>query len=330
MELLNCKKPLFFFHDDPDGLCSFLLFYRFIKEGKGVVVKSSPKLTGDLFIRKVKEYEPDKVFVLDIPIVNQDFIDAVKTPIIWIDHHEPLERHKIKYYNGRLQKPDEYIPVSYWCYQVTKEDIWISMVGCIGDAFVPDFRLEFCDKYPELLGKDLKDVGDIQYSSMLGFLVKIFSFILKGKTSDVMKCVKILTRIEDPQEILQQKTARGKFIYKRFEAINNTYDELLKDALKHRTKDKLLMYVYEENKISVTADLANELSHRIKDKFILVGRRKGDEIKMSLRWGKKIPPVLNEALVGIDGYGGGHEYACGACVKQYDFEQFVKNLKELI
>mgnify|MGYP001603039156 CR=1 FL=1 len=27
-ELTNCQRPLFLFHDDPDGLASFLLFYR--------------------------------------------------------------------------------------------------------------------------------------------------------------------------------------------------------------------------------------------------------------------------------------------------------------
>jgi len=330
IELLDSKKPLFFFHDDPDGLCSFILLYRFVSNGKGVVVKSSPKLTGDLFINKVKEFGPDKIFILDIPIVNQDFIDATNVPVIWIDHHEPLKRERISYYNGRLQNPSEYIPVSYWCYQVTKQDMWISMVGCIGDAYVPDFREEFCEKCPDLLSKDLKDIGEIQYNSMVGFLVKIFSFILKGKTGDVMKCIKILTRIEDPQEILQQKTARGKFIYKHFEKINQTYQALIEDALKHRTDDKILLYVYEEDKISVTADLANELSHRIEDKFIIIGRKKGDEIKLSIRWKKKIPPVLQQALVGIDGYGGGHEYACGACIKALDFDQFVRNLRALI
>ena len=34
-ELKTAKKPLFIFDDDPDGLCSFLLFYRFLREGKG-------------------------------------------------------------------------------------------------------------------------------------------------------------------------------------------------------------------------------------------------------------------------------------------------------
>ncbi|HII88089.1 TPA: hypothetical protein HA253_00690, partial [Candidatus Woesearchaeota archaeon] len=40
----DCKKPLIFFDDDQDGTCSFLLFYRYKKEGKGIPLKTAPKL----------------------------------------------------------------------------------------------------------------------------------------------------------------------------------------------------------------------------------------------------------------------------------------------
>ena len=53
-ELDNCKNPLFFFHDDPDGLSSFLLLYRHIKEGHGIAFKSKPGLDAR-FIKKVRE-----------------------------------------------------------------------------------------------------------------------------------------------------------------------------------------------------------------------------------------------------------------------------------
>jgi single-stranded DNA-specific DHH superfamily exonuclease len=63
-ELQNCKRPIFLFHDDADGLCSFLLLYRFIKEGKGVIVKSRPSVD-EKFVKNVTDYEADKVFILD-------------------------------------------------------------------------------------------------------------------------------------------------------------------------------------------------------------------------------------------------------------------------
>ena len=53
-ELATAQNPLFFYDDDPDGLSSFLLLYRYKKEGKGVIVKTTPKL-GSIFVNKVKE-----------------------------------------------------------------------------------------------------------------------------------------------------------------------------------------------------------------------------------------------------------------------------------
>src|SRR5210317_747001 len=89
--LLSSEKQIFFFDDDPDGLCSFLLLYRLIEKGKGVIVKQTPLLDSS-FLRKVDEYGPDKVFILDIPRVNQELFDALaerKIDTYWLDHHPP-------------------------------------------------------------------------------------------------------------------------------------------------------------------------------------------------------------------------------------------------
>ena len=61
---------------------------------------------------------------------------------------------------------------------------------------------------------------------------------------------------------------------------------------------------------------------------VLVCREKDGEYKCSLR-SRKIPiaPVLQKALVGVRGRGGGHEYACGAVINVDDFDRFVGNFK---
>ena len=48
---------------------------------------------------------------------------------------------------------------------------------------------------------------------------------------------------------------------------------------------------------------------------------------MSIRSPKLLPAALSKSLEGIEGYGGGHEYACGAAVKKKDFKMFIDNLK---
>ncbi len=331
-ELKNSQRPIFLFHDDADGLCSFLLLYRYIREGKGVVVKSRPSV--DLkFVKPVIEYEADKAFVLDIAILKQEFVDEVKRPVIWIDHHKPGDLDNVLYFNPRKHKHDIVYPVTNICYDVVEQDIWIAMAGCVGDWYLPSFKEEFCRKYPDLLDGSVTDPAKALFESKLGHLVKILNFVLKGSTRDVMKCVKVLTRVKEPYEILDQQTSQGKFIYRRFESINQTYDQMLNDAIKkYKKNDLFLIYTYPDNKTSFTGELSNELLYRYPEKIIIIAREKDGEMRMSLRSGGKImlPPVLDRALTGIEGYGGGHEYACGACVKKEDFPIFIENLRKEI
>ncbi len=326
-ELDECKRPLFFFHDDPDGLASFLLLYRYCKKGYGVIVKSDPKVD-DKFLRKVEEYMPDKIFVLDIALMEQSFADNTDAPIIWIDHHQPLNVSGTKYFNPRISNLKDNHPVSYLCYQVTKKDLWIAMTGCIGDWFLPDFSEDFSKKYPDLL-PEVKTADEAMFNSRLGELVSIFSFILKGKTKDVMQCIKILTRIDEPYEILEQKTAQGKFIYRRYSIVNEKYQTLLKHTLKQKSEDGIFIFIYKHAQISFTKDLANELLFRNPNKLIVIGRERTDEIKLSLRSRKiKLPSLVKSSLKGLDGYGGGHEHACGVTVKKNDFGKFLSRFRK--
>tara|TARA_Y100000310_G_scaffold345527_1_gene466013 strand:- start:7832 stop:8857 length:1026 start_codon:yes stop_codon:yes gene_type:complete len=328
-ELDNCQNPIFFFDDDPDGLCAFLLLYRYKKEGHGFVVKTHPKLDARS-VGKIEEYDADKVFVLDVANLEQDFIDESKVPVIWVDHHGPSERNSVRYFNPRLNDKNANIPTTYMCYKVAQQDLWLAMTGCIADYYMPDFFDDFKKKYPDLLnGK--KTVGDIYFDSKLGTLIKMLSFCLKGKIGEVMKSMKILTRIESPYEILNQETAKGKFIFKRYEKINKLYDSLLEDAVKAAGKEKILVFTYASDKMSFTGDLSNELLYKFPDKIILVGRKKDEDVRMSIRSRDVlIPPILEKSLAGLEGYGGGHEYACGANIKETDFKEFVKRIEENI
>ncbi len=324
---LECENPLILMHDDPDGLSSFLLLRRKMGKGHGALVKTNPMIDNKYMI-KVEEYKPDKIFIVDIAVVQQEFIDSAKTPIVWIDHHEPLDRKKVKYYNPRIHKKDAYFPATYLCYQAVKQDLWIAMVGCVGDWFLPEFAKEFSKEYPDILSPEVNNPDDAMFRSKLGELVRLFSFVIKGKTSDAMKCVKILTRVKSPYEILNQTTAEGKFLYKRYQSFNEIYQKLLKDAKSEITKEHLFVFCYKEQ-TSFSSDLANELLYHNPDKFIIIAREKNGEFKMSLR-SRTTPvlPRLKKALEGVDGYGGGHEYACGASVKESDFEKFKEQLRK--
>lgn len=329
-ELGTARKPLFFFDDDCDGLCAFLLMYRSVREGKGIIVKSVPRLDENS-VHKIHEYEPDKVFVLDIANVEQDFIDEAKAPVIWIDHHDPPKLSHVKQFNPRIHKKSDNLPTTFLCHQVVGQDLWIATTGCVADWFIPPFLEEFRKEYPDLIDPKLKTPPAIIYESKLGELIQVFSAILKGKTEDVMKCVRILTRIQSPYEILREESPAGRFIYRRYLKIKKEYDKLMKEVLAQAGKEKLVLFTYKDNKMSFTGDLSNELLYRFPGRVILIAREKSGEMRMSLRSTNiTLPPILQKALKGLEGYGGGHEYACGASVKLKDFEEFVRRIKEQI
>jgi len=51
-------------------------------------------------------------------------------------------------------------------------------------------------------------------------------------------------------------------------------------------------------------------------------------MKLSLRSSDyNLPPMLQKALDGCEGYGGGHEHASGANVKADDFPRFLEQFK---
>ena len=331
-ELDNCKNPLFFFDDDQDGLCSFLLLYRYKIEGHGVVVKTAPKL-GTVLLRKVEEYKPDKIFILDVADVEQDFLEQVKVPVIWIDHHGLSGKENVKYFNPRISNPEDNQPTSFMCYQSVQQDLWLAALGCVADWFLPEFLGEFEKEYPEMIQNPYMNPGDVIYNSKFGKLIRIFSFILKGKHSEVMKSIKILTRIKTPYEILNQESSEGKFIFKRFEEVNKLYEPLLKEFTEtaEKTNDNLIVFTYKDDQSSFTSDLSNEAIYKYPNKLIIIARQRNDEMKCSLRASKiNLIPIIEKCLIGLNGYGGGHEHACGLNVKKDDFEEFLRRFREMI
>ncbi|MEM4397046.1 MAG: DHH family phosphoesterase [Candidatus Woesearchaeota archaeon] len=332
--LENSARPLIFFDDDPDGLSSFLQFYKLNTEAKGVIYKSSGMLD-EKFLKKVQEHQPDNIFILDVAEVSQNFLDKVHN-VYWIDHHSPLERKNVNYFNPMiLSNGKDNKPISYWAWKITKKSTWIALVGCVGDWFIPeDIRSEFKKDfnsfdYSDLFPDEITKPEDALFKTKIGKLARIFSFLLKGTTKEAMTNVKTLTRINDPYEILDQKTSQGKYIYKKYEKINKIYQEI-KNSIKP-IENNLLVYIYNDEKMALTSDLSNELLYENPDKFIIIGREKNNEIKCSLRSAKyEVLPILEKALIGIKGFGGGHLYACGANIKKEDFEKFIENIKGLI
>ncbi len=325
-------RPIIFFDDDPDGLCSFLMIYSKIKEGKGIPIKTNPKLD-TTYLHKVQEFAPDRIIILDKPLVDETFIKKTKIKILWIDHHPiPEESRLTDYFNPLKNDPTDNSPTSYNVYSVLKNNnpkiIWLSMVGCIADWFIPDFKDEFANKFPDLFDKNINDPAEALFTTKIGLLAKIFNSCLKGTKKKIDSCIKTLIKIESPYEILEQSTSRGKFVYKHFLKLNKEYDELL-NSIKP-INDEFIAFQYTSNSMSFTSMLSNEVLFRNPDKFILIAREKNGFMHCSLRSKKhNVRAILEKVLPEFtDAYGGGHIHACGANIRKDEFQEFINALQK--
>ncbi len=331
--LKKSQRPLFIFDDDPDGLCAFLVLWKYIRRGKWMPYKGSLKIANDV-LDVVHHYEPDLIVFLDKPVLEQEFVDRVSNiEIVHIDHHAPISTRgkKYHYYNPRVNDDKDSRPTTYWAYRVAQKDLWIAVVGALSDWHIPEFFTEFRRAYPGYVEKKFTEAPELLFDEPLGDLVKAFTFALKGKREDVIKAVHILTEIESPYEITRKETPQGRFVYKHFEKMNKQYQRLLTDALASKKDNPIFIYTYPAIETSFTALLATELCYRLPEKIIIVARVKDSETLMSIRSRTvTLPDKVEESLVGLTGYGGGHTYACGACVKNDEFSLFMERFRKLV
>lgn len=324
--LEKAQNPLFFFDNDPDGLCSFLLLQRYIKRGRGVPIKSFPELTEDYF-RKIDELNADYIFILDKPVVSKEFfkrVEEVNIPIVWIDHHD-IDRKEIpdfvNYYNPLFNKDKLNEPVTYLCYKITKkkEDLWLAVAGCISDHFIPDFYPEFLKRYLDLGFKTDKPFG-ILYNSQIGKISRIFSFALKDRITNVIHMLRFLMKVKTPYEVLDENP-KNRTMHERFNEIDKRYKKFIEKAKANITNAKILFFQYSSD-LSISADLSNQLSYLFPEKIIVVMRVLNITTSISVR-GEKIRKKVLKAIEGLEGAsGGGHENAVGAKIKTEDLEKF--------
>ena len=328
-ELNESVRPFFLFDDDPDGLASFLILYKMIRGGKGMAVKGS--MTNERMLEVVKNYQPDLIVILDKPVVEQEFFDEMKIKCVWIDHHEPQERKgQITYVNPRVFDPKDNQPTSLLAYKITNEDAWIATVGIVADWQLPpkELRKECEEECPGLIPEEIDSPEDALFLTDAGKLARVFSFNLKGRTSDVLTTMKILSRIKRPSELLNKEHSQAKLLMKKYEQRLKEYEDL-KSQVEVDEKNPLLLFKYNDNKNSYTVDLSNELLYSFPDKLIIIARQSGESYKCSLRSSTlRVNKILEETLAITGGNGGGHEHACGAVIENERFEEFIKVITE--
>lgn len=329
--LQGAVSPLFYFDNDQDGSRSYLLLRRMIGKGAGIPVKTSP--LNENYYRRIREFEPDCVFILDQPTVDNDFFEKLHNEgikIVWIDHHENIIEEipsYVHYYNPLYSGERINEPVTSVCYEISKkkEDVWLAVVGCIADRFMPDFYFDFFEKFPDL-GKNAEDPFDVFYNSEIGKISRMIGTGLKDRTTNVVKMLRFLSNVKNPYEVLEE-TRENHTMHKRFEMINTRFEKLIEKAKENVDSSNLLVFRY-SGETSMSADLANKLSYLYPDKYLLVAYIKGVRVNVSMR-GKD---VKEKAFLAIKEFPhatcGGHNDAVGAQMDVDELDKFVENLKK--
>lgn len=337
--LERAQNPIFYYDNDCDGLCSFLILRRWLGRGKGVAVRSFPDLNKD-YARKARELNADYVFVLDKPVISREFIeeiDRLGLPMVWIDHHafdgevDVKEFSNLHVYdparNQGKEKSEE--PVTYWIYKISgrKEDLWLAVIGCVADHYMPDFAEEFREKYGEFWGdaKIVKEAFDAYYRTEIGRIAHAFNFGLKDSTTNIVRLQNFLISCQGPSDVFLETTGNYYF-RKRYRELKKKYDALLEKAKKSVYGD-LIFFEYGGD-LSISSDISNELSYNYPKKYICVAYKREGIVNISLR-GKGIKKILEKVLNRLEhATGGGHEDAVGARVRTQDLEKFREILEE--
>ncbi|MBS3076364.1 DHH family phosphoesterase [Candidatus Pacearchaeota archaeon] len=335
--LERAQNPVFFFDNDPDGMCSFLLLQRYIERGKGVAIRTFPSLEVGYF-RKVEELNADYIFIVDKPIVSQEFFDEVEKqniPVVWIDHHETSQEIPafVNYYNPTNNKKKTNEPVTALCYQITnrKQDLWLAVIGCISDKFIPEFYEEFEKEYPDLSTENVEvnDAFDILYNSKIGKVVKILDFGLKDSISNVVRMLKFLFGAKSPYEVLDEDNKKIS-LYTKYNEIDKKYQKVLNKAINGFDEGEKFLFFKYGGDLSVSSNLSNELSYLFPGKYIIIAYVNGTKVNISGR-GKDVRKIILKAIEGFeDATGGGHEDAVGAKIYEKDLEMFRERVEGLI
>ncbi len=335
--LERAQNPVFLYDNDADGLCSFVLLRRWLGRGKGVAVRSYPDLDAG-YAKRAQELGADAVFVLDKPLISQAFIDELdllNIPCICLDHHDVEQdfgkksQHFFMYNpskNSGKQKSTE--PVTFLVYSLTqrKEDLWIALMGCIADHYLPSFANEFGKQFPEYWG-NVKEPFEAYYGTELGKIAQALGFGLKDSITHVVALQNFLIACRYPSETLSDNP-HSWMASESFKTIKGRYDRLVLESEKDIGKS-LIFFTY-GGETSMSANLANYLSYHYSPKTVVVGYVKGEITNLSLR-GKGIRMILERVLKKFpDARGGGHEDAVGARVKTGDLARFREALEQEI
>jgi len=329
--LENSSNPLFFFDNDVDGFCAFLILRRALGYGRGVAIKSFPDLK-EQYLKKVEELHPDLIIILDKAEISTEFILGVEEKnikVICIDHHPssiPKEiLKKIDYYNSLPSaEPTTYMAQSIF---ERKEDLWLAMIGCTGDVYTPSFAKSFEKEFPELFNSRVS-AFEALHTTEIGKMVRMINFGLMDTTTNVLNLIKYLFKAKGPYDLLEENSYTKQF-HKRYSQLNDFYNKQVEKAQGQIKQNSNLLFFSYSGNTSMSSEISNKLFFLYPEKLTVVAFKRPEKVNISIR-GTKALEVTKKAIEDIPGAtGGGHIEATGAMVPLDEFDKFKRRVEEL-
>lgn len=330
-QLEASQNPLFFYDNDCDGLCSFLILRRALDRGRGVAIKSFPDLKAQ-YTKKVDELNPDTIIILDKAELSEEFANYAEEkgiPILWIDHHQTKTHAKVINKTSYFTTYPSSEPTSYIAQKIfsRQEDVWLSIIGCIADVYMPDFAKKFSAENLDLLPPKT-DVFTALQATTIGKIARKLNFGLMDTTTNILKLIRYLYKATTPYDILEENPSTQQF-HKRVRQLEDFFfSKIQKAESLLDPNSKILFFTYSGN-TSMSAEISNYLYFKHKDKLIIVAFIRPEKVNISIR-GSGALKITQEAIKGILGAtGGGHEEATGAMIPISEFDAFKENIKKL-
>lgn len=366
-KIKNAKKPLMFFDADADGSTSYLQLKKVFSNITGFPFNKD--LDKQKRLLEFIDFNYDLVIIFDIPYLHDEFLELLsKVEIIWVDHHPTNQIEQIKKYNIIHFNPLDYDkqdnrPACFWAYEIADslDNLWLVSLGSVSDFFLLDVIVDFYnfDKYRfnilfnitqdrrEMLFKFILDynfnnentrqiredlIQELTYSCGLSEIKNFFDFICRlDNIQDILNAFRLIEKLD----LIGLKTeiSAGKgFIFEDYFKMITKYKKILKKAL---DKGEKKFYFYEYiGKISFAKTLSEEIKFRFKNANV-VGvcfKKTGANIyTCSFRSHNfLVNDLLERATKGLDGRGGGHNFAAGCVISNKDYPLFKKRVFDII
>lgn len=336
-------EPLIIFHNDADGMCSCALMNRFLKSKirKRADVIPQPMPPEKNLMAKIKMCLPTKIIFVDLAIDQKKrLIKRLESfcDILIIDHHpiiNDMNSERTVHFNPKFKK-DVYQSASYLVYKICshfpefnhKKNLWIAMVGAIGDydlSSSKDIVREAKKIYPEVIEKvDDKSVRE----SLFG---KIAEMITAAKAVGVPpeEVEKILEDAKSYKEVLTNQK-----LVDTYRKIQEEIERIIIDAKAKFDMNKKIFFYEIKSKYSIRSVVATCLAEMWPDKIIIIYQKVRNKVRVAGRnqGGQfNMGKLLNLALSpGMKASFGGHPAASGGIIDENDWNEFKERLERLV